>query len=307
MINMNKQQIIILGFLGHLIIGAVFFVVGQIYKSVPTNNFNKRSWLESNYQTSINRELATSTATSTKAYKGWQKNPKDFYLPILMYHHLDLFRPQDPYFVSPEIFTAQMQWLKDNHYQVISYDQFYSFLEGKSYLPPRAVVITFDDGDTDQYKNAVPILEKFHYPATFFIITKMIGEIDHIDFKMMKTMIKAGMTIGSHTVSHPNVTRLSADQLKAELSNSKKLLEKALGRKINYFAYPGGAHNTSTAEAVKAAGYLSAVTTIHGTLHNLNSDSEETIYTLKRIHIDDDLSSFIHYVTRPELFHNQRR
>lgn len=219
-----------------------------------------------------------------------------FYLPILMYHHIVKKESQNSYYVSPEIFDKQMAWLKANNYQVISYDTLYKALTSEnSKLPSKAVVITFDDGVIDHYTNAFPILKKYSYTATFFIKNNNIGfGRGGMTWDMIRELVNAGMTIGSHSMNHDNMAQMNQSTLEYEIEESKKDLENNLGININYFCYPGGAHSDNTITALKNAGFLSATTSQHEVYHTVNSVND--LFKISRIHIDDELPTFIRWV-----------
>lgn len=222
-----------------------------------------------------------------------------FYAPILAYHHIALKRPQNSYYVSPEIFDQQMQWLKDNNYHVVSFDQFYEAAMGRGKLPPKPIILTFDDGNRDNYTNAFPILKKYGYTATFFIKLNNANK-GGMSWKEMKELQKAGNIIGSHSINHNNMSKMSNTELRYELEESKNILEKNLETKIKYFCYPGGEYSARTIQAIKNAGYLAATTTKHKVNQEIkNSDS---IYTLPRVHIDDEMPTFIDWVQGKNLF-----
>lgn len=255
---------------------------------------------------------------------GWRKPPKEvkgvssqpmveasteegiipqgkFYAPILAYHHIAVRRPQNSYYVSPEIFEEQMQWLRKNDYQVISFDEFYEAAVGRSKIPPKPVVLTFDDGNVDHYTNAFPILKKYNYKGIFFIKINSIAKNGRgMTWNKLKEMADAGMTIGSHSINHNNMANMKETTLEYELSESKKILEKNLGVEIKYFAYPGGAYSPKTIEAVKNAGYLAAVTTKHKVDQEIKDDN--SIYTLPRVHIDDEMPTFIDWIQGINLY-----
>lgn len=216
-----------------------------------------------------------------------------FYAPILAYHHIALRRPQDSYYVSPEIFDSQMKWLKDNDYHVISFDKFYDAILGKSGLPTKPVVITFDDDLKDQYTNAFPILLKYGYTATFFIKMNNLNK-GGMTWNNLRELLNAGNIVGSHSVNHDAMANMPPTQLKYELEESKNALEKNLGIKIKYFCYPGGSYSSATVEATKNADYLAAVTTRHKVDQEIKDSN--SIYTLPRVHIDDEMPTFIDWV-----------
>lgn len=219
---------------------------------------------------------------------------KGFYAPVLMYHHIALKQPEESYYVSPETFKQQMQWLKDNDYHVISYDDFYNRAKSGIPLPDKSAVLTFDDGDEDQYQNAFPILKQFNYPATFYIITARVGGQGYMTWEQIAEMAKAGMTIGSHSVNHKEMAKLNVDQLRFELTQSKVILEQHLGIPIKYFCYPGGSYSLQVSAEAKTAGYLSATTTHHAVFHDIKNPGD--LFTITRIHIDDEMPSFIQWI-----------
>lgn len=222
-----------------------------------------------------------------------------FYAPILAYHHIAYRRPQNSYFVSPEIFDEQMKWLKDNNYQVISFDDFYQAASGRGKLPKKPIVLTFDDGNRDQYLNAFPVLKKYGFTATFFIISKSVGK-GGITWDELRELQAAGNIIGSHTVNHDDLATLSPEQLNYELRESQNILEKNLDTKIKYLCYPGGSYDVDVIAAAKNAGYLAAVTTRHKVDQEIKN--ENSFYTLPRVHIDDEMPTFIDWVQGKNLF-----
>lgn len=216
------------------------------------------------------------------------------YAPVLMYHHIAPKTNQSPYYVSPDIFAQQMAWLHDNGYHVISYEEFYNGVYGDQLLPEKPVVLTFDDGDRDQYLNAVPVMKKYGYTGTFYIITNDVGAGNgFVTWDMLKEMVKDGMDIEDHTVHHPNLAALDETQTEMELGKSKTVLENKLGITVKHLAYPGGAFSKLTIEVAKKLGYLSAVTVNHTQYHS----KDLSPYKIGRMHIDSDMESFVGFVT----------
>jgi peptidoglycan/xylan/chitin deacetylase (PgdA/CDA1 family) len=125
-------------------------------------------------------------------------------------------------------------------------------------LPNKAVILSFDDGWKDQFTYAFPLLVKNHYSATFFIFTNSIGRRSFVSWEDLRTMQSAGMSIGSHSVSHPYLTSLATSTLWTEISDSKRILEQYLGTAVNEFAYPFGRYNADIVAMVEKAGYHSA-------------------------------------------------
>lgn len=222
-----------------------------------------------------------------------------FYAPILLYHHIALKRPQNSYFVSPEIFDEQMKWLKDNDYKVISLDQFYLAAIGKEKIPKKPVIITFDDGFRDQYKNAFPILKKYGFTATFYVKTNNLNK-GGMTWDELEELKEAGNIIASHSVNHLDLTKMTDEELKSELEESKNILEKNLGIEIKHFCYPGGTYSKKIITALKEAGYLTSTTTKHEVYHEITNDNSP--FVLSRVHIDDEMPTFIDWVQGINLY-----
>ena len=214
---------------------------------------------------------------------------------ILVYHHVNPHSagetpPLRAMTVSHVAFAAQMQHLFDAKYAVVSLDAVTDCLTSSVPLPEKAVVITLDDGWSSQYVYALPILEKHHFTATFFVVTNLVLERDGgglLSWPQVKDLDKRGMTIGSHSKTHPNLTLLSDAQLKDEVSGSKKTLEDRLSKPARHFAYPFGFVNDRVVAAVRGAGYVSARGTVDGT-HQQARD----LYTLKVVYVTDDFKMF---------------
>lgn len=243
--------------------------------------------------TNLNATIAGADTTLPTTNEETQTNKTNIYAPILLYHHIAKKTPQNSYYVSPEIFEKQLKWLKENNFKVISMDELYQGISGKNSLPKKPVVITFDDGYVDNYKNAFPLLKKYAYTATFFVKTNTIGKGD-MSWQMLKEMQDAGMTIASHSMSHQDLKKMKIEDVDRELLGSKQVLEKNLGVEVKYFSYPLGAFSSQTAAEVKKIKYLAAFTVIHRV--NQNIKTENDYYKLPRVHIDDEMPTFIDWV-----------
>jgi peptidoglycan/xylan/chitin deacetylase (PgdA/CDA1 family) len=126
------------------------------------------------------------------------------------------------------------------------------------------ICVTFDDGPLSAYQATMELADtcaKF----THFVIPGRIERNDKntITWEQMRELDSVGVEIGSHSVTHPYLTRISDEQLRQELTDSKKMLEDKLGKPVTSFAYPYGEYNTRVVEMVKQAGYLCAYTTQH--------------------------------------------
>jgi peptidoglycan/xylan/chitin deacetylase (PgdA/CDA1 family) len=215
-------------------------------------------------------------------------------VPILVYHNIAPHHPGDTpaqreFDVPPEVFEWQMSYLRRTGTAVVSLERLVAALEGRDTLPARAVVITFDDGWETQFIHGLPVLRRFGYTATFFVFTQPIGRnTAYMTWNELRELIGAGMTIGSHSRSHPLLTR-SRDRnvIRDEVEGSREVLERSLGVPIDFFAYPYGAFTPAIAGSVRHAGYRAARSLPGGTWNSL-----ENLWGLRAVEITEDLEQF---------------
>lgn len=222
--------------------------------------------------------------------------PRDsVYVPILVYHGVFPHHPgqtvqQKEFDVPPEVFDAQMAFLRDSGYRVISFESVIDALEKGEKLPPRPVVITFDDGRENQYVHAFPILRKYGYTATFFVYPNPIvnNKPDFMTWSQLKELQSAGMTIGSHTYTHPKLT-LTHDpkDLKREIVLSRTTLQKQLGAPVDFIAFPFGLRTAESDSLVKVAGYRAARGFLGG-----GWQSAGTIQAMRSFEITENMRAF---------------
>lgn len=207
------------------------------------------------------------------------------FVPILMYHHVAPPNPKDDAIrrgltVAPEELQTQLAWLAANNYHTVSMEQLFHHLVNGAPLAPRSVILTFDDGYRDNYQYVYPLLQKYGFHGTFFIIPNLAGLPDYMTWDMIRELRDAGNTIGSHTLTHPSLPALTKDAAWQQINGSKQKLEAELGQKILFFDYPSGEFTARVEQQVKEAGYAAAVSTIPG-----NVNSFDTLYELRRIRI----------------------
>jgi len=196
-------------------------------------------------------------------------------LPILMYHRIGRIGPNlapitQRLTVTPEDFAAQMRWLHGNGFHAVSQAQAFDALERGTPLPSRPIMITFDDGYRGVWANALPVLTRLHMPATAYVITDRISNRDpsFLTWSELRALEAGGVTVGSHTVTHTDLTTLDDAQALAELTNSRRALERHLRRPVQWFAYPAGAEDARIVGLARRAGYVLAVTTRPGSVQS---------------------------------------
>jgi len=204
----------------------------------------------------------------------------NYEVPILMYHRFGY--DQSTLFVTPENFDRQMAYLKDKGYDVISLDELVEGIKDRKKFNHNTVAITIDDGYKDNFIYAYPVLKKYRFPATIFIIANYVDTRGNfIKWEDIKLMEKDNISFGGHTKNHAYLSSIKDKYiLRYEIAGCKSIIESKLGAPIDYFCYPTGAFTEEVKEIVKEAGYKGACTTNKG-FASQNSD----VYELKRIKV----------------------
>lgn len=186
------------------------------------------------------------------------------HIPILAFHKVDPHFEWGVTRATPNGFRRIIKYLHKEGYTGIGLD---SLLHNKPDPGKKYIGITFDDSYESLYQYAFPILQEFGFSATIFAITNFIGKINtwdvnlgwltfkHLNWQQMREMDKYGFSFGSHTVSHPDLTRITNKRIIHELNYSKQLLEEGFGKEIPYISYPFGRFNPKIVELSKEAGY----------------------------------------------------
>jgi peptidoglycan/xylan/chitin deacetylase (PgdA/CDA1 family) len=192
--------------------------------------------------------------------------------------------------VTVEIFDQQMKFLQENGCHIITFTTLVDHLKEASELPAKPVIISFDDGWEDQFVYALPLLQKYNYTATFFVVTNFVGSSGFLSWSQLRTMLVDGMEVGSHSRSHPRLDRINnPDVLRDQIYTSKQILESRLRAAVDEFAYPYGSYNATTASAVRWAGYKTARGCCIG---RVQSDP----YALSAVMAPNDLAKFAKYL-----------
>ena len=218
-------------------------------------------------------------------------------VPILVYHHVSQSEPEGSpglrrLTVTADVFAQQMQYLQDNGSHVITFSDLADYFEHGRELPTLPVIISFDDGWETQFEYALPSLERYHYPATFFVVTNYIGRPGFISWPQLQTLLTDGMKIGSHSRSHPRLNRIrDSAKLWDQIYTSKTILESQLETPVEEFAYPYGLYNAKAAAAVRQAGYRAGRGCCSGIAH-----TSTDVFTLKAVMVPNDMEKFVEYI-----------
>jgi len=167
--------------------------------------------------------------------------------------------------VAPSTFESHMSCLARMRDQLalMDLDEAVSAVRSAA-LPGRAVVLTFDDGWSDFYENALPIVVRYGVPVTLFVPSRLVGRPGYLTRRQLEEVVRSGVRIGSHTQTHPDLRKCTDRELDAEVRGSRIDLEDWIGAPVSTFAYPKGLHDERVVAAVARAGYEAATTTRRG-------------------------------------------
>jgi peptidoglycan/xylan/chitin deacetylase (PgdA/CDA1 family) len=188
-------------------------------------------------------------------------------VPILMYHVLAdpvAGTPMPELWVSPLDFQAEMEWLDARGYHAVTLRQLWNHWRHGRPLPPRPIVISFDDGFRSHIRVALPTLLGHRWPGVLNLTASHLEPTGDLRVSALRRLLRAGWEIDSHTLSHPDLTALDRTQLQQEVAGSRFVLRRLLHVPVDFFCYPAGRYDARVVAAVRAAGYLGATTTRNG-------------------------------------------
>ncbi len=178
---------------------------------------------------------------------------------ILEYHKVNN-RTKDDYTVTPTEFAEQMDALAADGYTTISVLDFLKAKKGKQTLPDKPVIVTFDDGYSDNYTEALPILEERGMKATVFMVTNDVGLPGYLTWDQLHDMEDRGIELGSHTANHLPLTEMSVEEARDEVQKSKLQMEWKGLKTVFVLSYPNGSYDKFMPGILKEEYYLAAVT-----------------------------------------------
>lgn len=218
------------------------------------------------------------------AYFYWKlrlDRPTIFTRPILLFHKVELTREWGVNCLRPEHFARLIAGLNEQGFQSVN-------LEEVASMKPadwgKKVLLTFDDAYQGIYSHALPVLESFGYTAAIFVITGFVGKdnawdlnlggkrFKHLTWSQIQELAQRGFSFGSHTVNHPDLTRLSSRLVEFELKKSKEDLEDHLGKEVVYLSYPFGRFNRAVQEESVRQGYQLGFSIYPNRYHSLRPD-----------------------------------
>jgi len=208
-------------------------------------------------------------------------------IPILMYHQVDVEPPKGSpmrgLVVSPNTFSRHMWALHTLGYQGLSMTGLEPYLRGEK--RGRVFGITFDDGYANNLHCALPVLRRYGFSSTCYVVADLLGQYNRWDdgrgvphsplmtAQELQQWVDAGQEVGSHTLNHAFLTDLDADQQWTEIAQSRLSLDSCVSqaRGVRHFCYPYGALNQVSVDHVRKAGYTTATTTVRGRVQDVDN------------------------------------
>lgn len=218
-------------------------------------------------------------------------------VPILMYHYIEDPPPDADSIrrdlsVSPRDFKRQLRYLKQEGYESITLNDLVLFLTVGQPLPAKPIILTFDDGYRDAYTHAFPLLQRFGFVGTFFLVTSFIDaqKPDFLSWDQVQEMHAAGMKFEPHSYDHPDLRNRGFQYLVFQILGPKQAIEARTGEPCRFYAYPSGYYDQFVIDVLRSAHFWGAVLTEQGAFH-----TSEDLFTLRRvrIHGGDDMDRFI--------------
>jgi peptidoglycan/xylan/chitin deacetylase (PgdA/CDA1 family) len=204
-------------------------------------------------------------------------------VPILMYHVVGTPPPGAPFpglYVRRADFAGQLAWLRAHGYHGVSLLRVYDYWRRGYALPPRPVVLTFDDGYREDYTNVRPLLAQRHWPGVLNLAVRnlLAGKLT---VPQIRALIRNGWEIDAHTLSHPDLTTLGDADLQQQVAGSRAWIRRRFHVPADFFCYPSGRYDAVVIAAVRGAGFLGATTEGFGP-----ASPRDGLLTLPRIRVD---------------------
>jgi peptidoglycan/xylan/chitin deacetylase (PgdA/CDA1 family) len=235
---------------------------------------------------SSERTASPTTSATTTAAKAPQRrrpvvvSPHNRPVPILLYHVVGTAPADAPFpelYVRRAEFAAQLGWLRRHGYQAVSLRRVYEYWRRGFVLPPRPVVLTFDDGYREDFTNVRPLLRRYHWPGVLNLAVQNVLD-RKLTVPQVRALAASGWEIDAHTLTHPDLTTLDAAELRRQVAGSRAWIRRHVGGRVDFFCYPAGLYDAAVLGAVRSAGFRGATTTRPGF-----ANRRDGLFTLDRI------------------------
>ncbi|MDD4328745.1 MAG: polysaccharide deacetylase family protein [Aliarcobacter sp.] len=236
----------------------------------------------------------------------WWRLPQSYKKArVLMYHSISEHienEKHNKWRVKPKDFEKQMKWFYDNKWNSFTISELIKLDE----IPKKSFIVTFDDGYEDNFINAFPILKKYNFKATIYLVpNQSINNWEEKNTSILSNLLNNEQILqmqntgliefGSHTLSHVNLSTINDEQLFIELKKSKEEIEKITKKECEAFAYPYGKFNDNIIQSVEEIGYKNATVVKRGLF-----EKNDNPFIIKRIGIlgTESFVDFLLKVTR---------
>jgi peptidoglycan/xylan/chitin deacetylase (PgdA/CDA1 family) len=210
-------------------------------------------------------------------------HPHNRAVPILMYHVVGTPPPGAPFpdlYVSRGDFALQLAWLRAHGYHAVSLLRVYDYWQRGYALPPRPIVLSFDDGYQEDFTNVRPLLAARHWPGVLNLAVRNLLD-GKLTVSQIRAMIRNGWEVDAHTINHIDLTTLEPAELRHEVAGSRAYIRRRFHIPVDFFCYPSGRYDSPVLAAVRAAGFLGATIEGSGAASPRNG-----LLTLPRIRVD---------------------
>ncbi len=257
--HMEKRHQLAIDILIAILVVAVIILIDHLFvdlRSKPADDV----WNREN----IEEQEGENGQEGKKGYYQLKVGERAF-VPILDFHHIgtapaNADKITRSYFIEPLKFEQILKDLLDNDYRPFFVSEVVDYLSKKQLPQEKIMAITFDDGNEDFYTQAWPILQKYNIKTSIYIMTG-VGGSNYLSKDQIIELAESGLVeIGSHTVWHPKLTKISSAEALKELTDSKKMLADLLGKDITVICYPFGLYNDQIKELAGQAGYQAGLT-----------------------------------------------
>lgn len=223
-------------------------------------------------------------------------------VPVLCYHHIREAKAgqsesMKSYSVSPAQFKDQMKALKDSGYETILPGQLYDYLVNGAALPPKPVMLTYDDTDEEQFSIGKTEMDKYGFKGVYFIMTISINRPRYMSKEQLKQLADEGNSVEAHTWDHHMVTKYQGADWDTQLVKPAKQIESITQKPVQYFAYPFGLWNQAAIPELKSRGYKMAF------ILSTARDSSEPLYTIRRMIVPGQWSTHGMFTAMKKTFH----
>jgi peptidoglycan/xylan/chitin deacetylase (PgdA/CDA1 family) len=219
-------------------------------------------------------------------------HPHNRPVPILLYHVVGTAPADAPFpelYVGRADFAAQLRWLRRHGYTAVSLRRVFDYWRRGYALPPRPVVLTFDDGYHEDFTNVRPLLVRYRWPGVLNLAVQNVLD-GKLTLPQLRALVRVGWEIDAHTLTHPDLTTLDRAELRRQVAGSRRWIRRRLGVPVDFFCYPSGRHDGAVLAAVRSAGFVGATATEPG-----YASPADGMYALDRIRIDgsDGVGGFV--------------